>query len=139
LPSAASQIMPNLYLADAHTATSPHVLSSLGITHVVSVLGPALRFPQGVKVLHLPLDDFPWEDLLSHLHRANDWVEDAMRGKGNKVLVHCWQGISRSASVVAAYFIKNQHMSAEAAIAFVKSKRSVVHPNKGFIRQLKQY
>lgn len=87
LPNAASQITPQLYLCDAHTATSPNVITSLGITHVVSVFGPALRFPSGIQTFHVPIEDLPWEDLLSHLHKATVWMEQALLTKEACVLV----------------------------------------------------
>ncbi|KAJ7474938.1 dual specificity phosphatase, partial [Mycena latifolia] len=56
------------------------------------------------------------------------------RGKG--VLVHCKQGVSRSSSIVLAYLIRNHVMSYDAALAFVKRKRSGAKPNPGFARAL---
>lgn len=39
------------------------------------------------------------------------------------VYVHCKSGIGRSASVVAAYFMKHRQMSAEDAVALVRRRR----------------
>jgi atypical dual specificity phosphatase len=48
-------------------------------------------------------------------------------------------GISRSSTVVCAYLVAEHGMSARDAIAFAKSKRSVVRPNVGFVRQLGEW
>jgi protein-tyrosine phosphatase len=48
-------------------------------------------------------------------------------------------GISRSATVVCAYLIADQGLTASAAIDFVREKRPVVCPNIGFRRQLGEY
>lgn len=48
-------------------------------------------------------------------------------------------GISRSPTVVCAYLIAEQGMTAPAAIDFVRGKRAVVCPNIGFRRQLTEY
>lgn len=48
-------------------------------------------------------------------------------------------GISRSATVVCAYLIAEQGMTASAAIDFVRSKRPIICPNVGFQRQLIEY
>ncbi|KAJ0797969.1 putative phosphoric monoester hydrolase [Helianthus annuus] len=55
------------------------------------------------------------------------------------VLVHCFAGRSRSATVVVAYLMKTHGMSSSKALNLVKSKRSVVAPNAGFILQLQSY
>ena len=48
-------------------------------------------------------------------------------------------GISRSASLVLAYLIRYKRMKFEAALATVKSRRDIIHPNEGecFLNQLK--
>jgi atypical dual specificity phosphatase len=48
-------------------------------------------------------------------------------------------GISRSASVVAAYIIATRGITASEAIEFLRKKRPIVCPNIGFRRQLENY
>ncbi|RUS78626.1 hypothetical protein EGW08_013596, partial [Elysia chlorotica] len=48
-------------------------------------------------------------------------------------------GISRSASTVMAFLMKDRRWSVEEAYKFVKSKRSIVKPNEGFKAQLHMY
>jgi len=57
----------------------------------------------------------------------------------NVVLVHCLAGMSRSATIVCAYLLATTPMNTEETIAFVKSKRSIIHPNYGFQKQLKAW
>ena len=60
--------------------------------------------PQSGYVIHkIPVEDTPTEDLLIHLPAACQFIDNAMRTPGAVVLVHCVQGLSRSACVVAAY------------------------------------
>jgi hypothetical protein len=48
-------------------------------------------------------------------------------------------GVSRSASVVLAYLMKEYHYSLEAAFNFTKQKRTCINPNDGFRLQLATY
>lgn len=48
-------------------------------------------------------------------------------------------GVSRSASTVIAYAMKDFGWSLEKAYNFVKQKRSITRPNAGFMRQLAEY
>lgn len=64
---------------------------------------------------------------------------DEAKGNNERILVHCVQGISRSASVVIAYCMKSNEWSLKKSYDFVKSKRKIISPNVGFIKQLQQY
>jgi hypothetical protein len=48
-------------------------------------------------------------------------------------------GISRSSTVVIAYLIATTKMTPREALATVRSKRTIVRPNRGFISQLQEY
>ena len=52
--------------------------------------------------MRIAVEDVDYADLLIHLPSACRFIDQALRLGGN-VLVHCVQGISRSAVVVAAY------------------------------------
>lgn len=53
--------------------------------------------------------------------------------------VHCFLGVSRSASVVCAYLVATEGLIPADSIAYVQSKRGIVAPNTGFRRQLEVY
>ncbi|KAI9807360.1 MAG: hypothetical protein M1833_000103 [Piccolia ochrophora] len=54
----------------------------------------------------------------------------------SNVLVHCEQGISRSATIMVAYLMRKQRRSRDEVLAEVRSKRSQVKPSANFMRQL---
>lgn len=121
-------------------AAWPIVLSKWGITHVVCLTqdpSPAKADPH-IKILHVPIDDEPTEDLLSHLKEVVAWIDDAVSTNGH-VLVHCRAGRSRSAAVVAAFVMRATGCSSEAAVNAVKTARPFVKVNDGFEKQLKVF
>ena len=55
--------------------------------------------------------------VLEHIHESLT--------KGETVLVYCFAGMSRSATIVACYLIKYNNMSPDDAIEFIKTKRPI--------------
>ena len=50
-------------------------------------------------------------------------------------MVNCWQGASRSATVVLAFLMQHHDMDLMTALKMVKTKRDI-RPNNGFLKQL---
>lgn len=62
-----------------------------------------------------------------------------MQKEGGRVLVHCYAGRSRSATVCLAYLMRTCNMSLDAAYEHVRARRHVIDPNLNFMRQLQDY
>ena len=63
------------------------------------------------------------------------FMDDAINN-GGKVYVHCYQGVSRSSTIVVAYLIWKEKMGCRNLLEDVKLKRPVSSPNAGFTVQL---
>ena len=74
----------------------------------------------------------------NYFNNAIDFMNNCFKNNGN-MLVHCRHGQSRSATIIAAYLIKNNNMTPQNAIQFLQKKRPQVGPNQGFMDQLKQF
>ena len=57
---------------------------------------------------------------------------------GDRILVHCSAGISRSPMVVAAYLMKRKGMTLRAALGQIVRVRPQILPNARFLRQLRE-
>lgn len=86
----------------------------------------------------MQVTDLPEEDLLSHFVSSNDFIEEGL-AKDGAVLVHCYRGRSRSATVVVAFLMRKHGYSAERALSKVRGKREIVQPHESFLAQLKLY
>ena len=137
-----TEIVKRVYLADLSAAENPETLSHFGITHVLSVMPGKVSLPPNVPLIafkQIPLRDAPFEDLISHLPEATAFIRTALYNPNARVLVHCVQGISRSASVVCAFLIEDFKWSPDMALAHVKKLRPCADPNLGFLHQLNEY
>ncbi|KAF7977584.1 hypothetical protein HWV62_22303 [Athelia sp. TMB] len=137
-----SLILPRLYLGDYFSACDEKEMERLGITHTVTVMEevPA-KMPEMVRH-HVPIQDRWDADILQYLDGTTKFIGDALaENPENKVLVHCFMGISRSSTVVCAYVMATSpiYLTAAEAIDIVKVKRGIVNPNTGFRVQLATY
>ncbi|KAF7378167.1 hypothetical protein MSAN_00241200 [Mycena sanguinolenta] len=99
---------------------------------------PPARKEDGFVAYSIDIRDKESVDLRPHLEAACVYIERALK-RGEGVLVHCQQGVSRSPSIVIAYLIRNHGMSYDAALAFVRRKRACAKPNPGFARALMEW
>ncbi|KIJ29272.1 hypothetical protein M422DRAFT_784322 [Sphaerobolus stellatus SS14] len=126
-------ISDRLYLGGLAAALDGALMSSLGITHILSVCPECTWDIPTHMAIHV--DDTPDENILIRLPEACDFIQRALNS-GGKVYVHCMMGVSRSVTVVVAYLMKSQGISLHDALAYVKSRRPIIRPNYGFMEQL---
>jgi hypothetical protein len=86
----ADKVAPRLYLTCLATAKDATQLAQLGITHVVSAIEHAPKFPTShpLRTLHIPISDYDTEDILSHLPATTSFIRNALEeSPTNRVLV----------------------------------------------------
>jgi protein-tyrosine phosphatase len=76
--------------------------------------------------------DVPTTRLAPHFGDCIKFIYNAI-ASGGKVLVHCWAGVSRSATIVIAYLMRMHEMQLGLAFNLVRTKRMIVNPNHGFM------
>jgi len=135
----ASKINDNIYISNLPSAFNKEALQAEGITHILNlILGIDSIYPDDFIYKNIPARDVARQDLSQYFLECVQFMDEAIKN-GGKVLVHCSQGISRSATIVIAYLIKIEGYTFEDALEFTKSKRDMVNPNPGFKKQLKLF
>ena len=96
-----------LYHGDMKHAMNKRLLEELDIRRIINVCDCPLA--QDIldqrHVLWLNMDDDNYTDIAQHFEMTNEFLQSC-RLKGEKVLVHCQMGVSRSSSIVLAYLMK---------------------------------
>lgn len=126
-----------LYLGNMWQASCRQVIDHLRITHVVNAtldVGNVFE-ADGVKYHEVKIRDAPDADIAAFFDSTFAFIDEAKQS-GGRVLVHCTQGISRSATLVIMYVMRAFDWSLAQAFNFVRSGRGVVMPNEGFVRAL---
>jgi len=125
-----NKITSHIYLG-TNLCCQTHFKSSLlkkGISADISLEKEKLDHPYGVKYyLWLPVKDHhaPTQD---QLELGSKFLEDLVKKK-IKTYIHCKMGHSRSATLVAAYFLRTGKTVQE-AINYIKKKRPQIHLTK---------
>lgn len=84
---------------------------------VLSGLNPC--FPSDLKYKVINVMDVPWENLSKYFIACNKFIKGALE-QGGTVFVHCYAGVSRSATIVIAYLMSEHHMNFFYALSLVK-------------------
>lgn len=133
-----AQVMSGLLIGSKESESCLAGLRAAGVTHILQCgveLMPSHKDHFVYK--QLKICDKEYEDVVGVFSEAFEFINEAR--KTGTVLVHCAQGISRSAAVVIGYLMNHSRMTYTAALAQVQQARPVVNPNEGFVLQLQKF
>lgn len=129
-------VCEGLYIGDAEAAKEWEMIEELGIERIISLGNEnelkKYKYFENIEYLKIIIEDDDNENIQQYFEMCNNFI-----ALGN-VLVHCHKGISRSATIVIAYLMYTHQMDFTEAFEKLKTVRSFIEPNKGFIRQLQE-
>ena len=134
-----NQITPNIFLGNQNASHNKKHLLELGITHIIRV-GKYLEdhYKDTFKYLSIDILDTSEEKIYGYFHIVYKFIEECISTNG-KVFVHCYAGVSRSATLVCSYLMKKNQIDRRSALKMIAKEREIIDPNSGFIRQLDEY
>lgn len=136
----ARQIVPGLWIGSAGDAANPRAAERRKFGLVVNC-SKDIEAELPVPTYRVPVDDWPKDSpvMLRHLPEAVAVIDDTLQ-RGQSVLVHCYAGIQRSATVVAAYLMWRDGLGAREAMQRVQAvKPETFSPRPTFARALRQW
>ncbi|XP_028662509.1 protein phosphatase Slingshot homolog 2-like isoform X2 [Erpetoichthys calabaricus] len=134
-----TEIFDHVFLGSEWNASNLEDLQNRGVRYILNVTREIDNFFPGLFEYHnIRVYDEEATDLLAYWNDAYKFISKAKK-TGSKCLVHCKMGVSRSASTVIAYAMKEYGWNLEHAYSYVKERRTVTKPNPSFMRQLEEY
>lgn len=121
----ARRVQPyNLWIGSERDSANQAAAERYGITLVVNATCNLPERVRGVSHIRVPVDDTPDDAnvMLSYLMGVVRHIDTHLL-RGGGVLVHCYAGISRSATVVAAYLMFREGLTPAQAIARVRQAK----------------
>lgn len=137
-----SWILPNLAMGGRFAAAAvAHLVRGLGIRNIVDLRcedkdDESLLRRHAAELLHLPTLDGS-AVASDMLHRGVEWINRQL-DRGEKVLVHCEQGIGRSALLVCCVLV-SRGRTPRLAIEQVKDARPCAAPSPEQLRALLEW
>ena len=124
-----------LFITDMQGINDEKQLKELNIKCIINV-APEIKINEYPEIIyhHLNIKDSPDQNILDYFDQVFKIINDTH----NNVVINCQGGISRSSSFIIAYLL-NCGNSYEESYNIVKSSRSIICPNRGFVEQLKKY
>lgn len=147
-------IKHGIYLSNWESATDESLLKSNDIKAVLCINNInkqpkelAVYSRSDIQHYQIDADDAEHVDLKKWFSKTNTIIEHYV-ARNQKIVVHCTAGISRSVTIVLAYFIYLAHCRGK-----IRPSKSIIHilykwlctkracalPNPGFYAQLRNY
>lgn len=138
-----------LYLSGSTGAENLSQLLELGITHILNITDLIPNYHENeiddtgkalFTYMNIAIPDCGSIPITDYFPSAFEFINSALSSNPpGRVLVHCFAGKSRSASIVIGYVMQRNGWSFSKAFEYVQSRREVVDPNFGFCAQLLDY
>merc|ERR1712133_32385 len=119
------ECFPHLFIGDLGAAKNKSYLKRAGITHVVNT-AQGRRFATvdtdaefyadvGITYMGISCLDLPDQTIKDYFIDTANFIDEALN-QGGKVLVHCFMGVSRSATIAASFLMQKRNMTAVEAL-----------------------
>ena len=130
-------ILDNIYLGDVLAAENETYLKSFNISVVINCAYEHISEYEDLKAYELKLTDHYPQQLFPIFETAYEIIKHY--NKNSKIYIHCMSGVSRSASLVIFYIMKEKKWDYDKSFDYVQKIRTNINPNSDFVNQLKEY
>ena len=128
------KITDKVYVGGYEGAENEELQKQNNIKRVLSCMGylsPKYK-DKTIKQKIIELDDTPTTNIIQYFMESLRFIDET----DEKVFVHCFAGVSRSATLVIAYLMWKMRKGYREIFDFVNNNRPIC-PNLGFFKQLK--
>lgn len=148
-----TEIIPHLYMSNWFTSNNEDVISKYNIKAVLTLEtipkpDDIVNFYKNnnIEFKYIDIPDSPYSNITQYFDPTYEFIKKHIENNQN-ILVHCYAGVSRSATIVLNYLIRNIYDNVkkvnncprhvvQTITEFLKCKRPVVNPNVGFMNQI---
>ena len=139
-------IIDNIYLGNACDASYFYRLKNNNITDIINVTEEIPNYFKNdfnyynIKINDDNMNNFNndiFEKVLNYIYKIQE--SNKAKNQKNNILIHCYMGSSRSATIVILYLMQKHNLTLEKAIHFIKQKRDIININTTFLDNLRNF
>tara|TARA_B100000768_G_scaffold157560_1_gene155678 strand:+ start:1599 stop:2102 length:504 start_codon:yes stop_codon:yes gene_type:complete len=129
-------IIDNIYIGNINSTVDGEKLKKNNFKYIITVGNNISKFAKKTNIDYIEflVDDSLEQDMTSVFKNSLNIVNNIKNGN---ILIHCYSGISRSASTIIYILMKKYDMNFMNAFNYLKNIHPKAHPNSNFINQLK--
>lgn len=138
------KLCDDLFVGDGLCAVDLCVLKAIGVSCILNASNREVinAFPDQFEYYNVDVQDTPMDDIGPHLIPVLEWLQ--LQQRGNVVLIHCREGMSRAPSIaIAALLHRHVLVSPKSECSLLSTfarqcvrARPDCHPNNGFVGSL---
>lgn len=137
----ANEIIPNLWIGNIKDSHDPEFMKNIDV--VINCTKDIPFFNNNKKCVRIPIEDnlekIEIANMYKYLDKITEYIHTNLKN-GKRVLVHCFAGKQRSATVVAAYLMRYTGFNKNQVSELLKTKRIIIfEPLCNFDSALKVY
>ena len=129
-------IIDNIFLGDRYAAADIENLKKNNITTVVNCAREVVSNYTDIRYIELSFEDYEDEKIFPKFEVAYKFIK---KHPENNILVHCAAGVSRSASVVIYYLMKEYKWDFKTCMNYTRERRPVVSEDSPYRKQLIEF
>ena len=138
-----SFIIDDIYISGYQYSLNYDYLKQNKFTHIINCAAGSRRFKptfyEDFHYLALDIKDDPGVNIEKAVEQVINFIESASQDyKDRKILIHCFEGISRGPTVLSSYLMWKYNFDKDTAVDLIKEKRACVEINLGFMCQLEK-
>ena len=131
-------IIDNIFLGSAFNASNYNSLKQNNIGLIINMTNEISNYyVNEIIYKKYGLYDNNKEPIIQYLEQTfKDIIEFQHKYPNKNILIHCFMGASRSASILTYYIHKKFNLSIDDSIIFIKNKREIINLTTLFYNQL---
>lgn len=128
----------NIYLGSGYSSANYSTLSELNITKIINVTAEIPNyFEDDFSYLQVPIFDNSHATLYEHFDNIIEFLDSDTPNQN--IFIHCYQGASRSASVVLLFLVFICKYTLSDAISYLDKTHPINNINVNFMNDLEKY
>ena len=132
-----TEVHPRIFLGSACNAACFNTLKHHNIRFIINVSSEISNYyPNYFEYYQIKIKDNNNESMYEYFDESFQKIENFLNDNEGNILIHCFMGASRSATVVAKYISKKTGRDIISIIKEMKERRNVVNPTQQFLTDL---